>query len=418
MILKRKREIISPRKYADGGEFDNSKLTYRKNLKLNKSPFSVDKSSRITGSKKLLNGETKYTTENKSNLSSLIPYASNISNAFRKLPKPIASQLESPVNANLINLDAARNNIDTEQRNLNRETDYKVSNPAVSQAIKATILGKTILGKNNLAQEEANSNAQIKNQTNQFNQVIQARNIERGNEFNRENIQRDIAQQNLLSENLADVGNKYQEQQRDKSLIELENRKLSYLPEFYNKNEGHYQRFENRNPNTKKETYALGGIIDPTKKSITKNDFTLIPWSKQGVNDSTGRAPLYKTTNAAFYNLNKAPIPQGVNPNDETYSQIDSLDRKLSSISSRPIISHAKDVYGDTALGDQGRVVSDYIRRKFKLGGEIEEYAKGGWIKGAVNPAHKGYCTPMTKSTCTPRRKAFAMTMKKHHGFH
>lgn len=43
---------------------------------------------------------------------------------------------------------------------------------------------------------------------------------------------------------------------------------------------------------------------------------------------------------------------------------------------------------------------------------------KGGWIKGAVNPAHKGYCTPMTKSTCTPRRKAFAKTMKKHHGFH
>lgn len=42
----------------------------------------------------------------------------------------------------------------------------------------------------------------------------------------------------------------------------------------------------------------------------------------------------------------------------------------------------------------------------------------GNWIKDAVNPAHKGYCTPMTKSTCTPRRKAFAMTMKKHHGFH
>lgn len=46
------------------------------------------------------------------------------------------------------------------------------------------------------------------------------------------------------------------------------------------------------------------------------------------------------------------------------------------------------------------------------------EFAGGGWISKAVNPAHKGFCTPMTKSTCTPRRKAFAMTMKKHHGFH
>lgn len=35
------------------------------------------------------------------------------------------------------------------------------------------------------------------------------------------------------------------------------------------------------------------------------------------------------------------------------------------------------------------------------------------WIKGAVNPAHKGYCTPMTKKTCTPRRKALAMRFKK-----
>lgn len=52
--------------------------------------------------------------------------------------------------------------------------------------------------------------------------------------------------------------------------------------------------------------------------------------------------------------------------------------------------------------------------------GNLELYAEGGkhWIQDAVNPAHKGYCTPMTKATCTPRRKAFAMTMKKHHGFH
>lgn len=50
--------------------------------------------------------------------------------------------------------------------------------------------------------------------------------------------------------------------------------------------------------------------------------------------------------------------------------------------------------------------------------GETDEYGKGGWIKKAVNPKHKGYCTPMTKKTCTPRRKALARTFKKHHGFH
>jgi hypothetical protein len=55
----------------------------------------------------------------------------------------------------------------------------------------------------------------------------------------------------------------------------------------------------------------------------------------------------------------------------------------------------------------------------FDTDGDNDFMKKGGnWIQKAVNPAHKGYCTPMTKSTCTPQRKAFAMTMKKHHGFH
>lgn len=45
-------------------------------------------------------------------------------------------------------------------------------------------------------------------------------------------------------------------------------------------------------------------------------------------------------------------------------------------------------------------------------------YAHGGWIKGAINPEHKGYCTPMTKSTCTPRRKALAKRFKKGGDLH
>lgn len=47
-------------------------------------------------------------------------------------------------------------------------------------------------------------------------------------------------------------------------------------------------------------------------------------------------------------------------------------------------------------------------------GGELEMAKSGSWLKGAVNPAHKGYCTPMTKSTCTGHRKAFAERAKHH----
>lgn len=35
------------------------------------------------------------------------------------------------------------------------------------------------------------------------------------------------------------------------------------------------------------------------------------------------------------------------------------------------------------------------------------------WIKGDINPKHKGFCTPMSKKTCTPRRRALAMRFKK-----
>jgi len=45
-------------------------------------------------------------------------------------------------------------------------------------------------------------------------------------------------------------------------------------------------------------------------------------------------------------------------------------------------------------------------------GDVLTEFKAGGWIKGAINPAHKGYCTPMSKSTCTPRRKALARRFK------
>ncbi len=48
-----------------------------------------------------------------------------------------------------------------------------------------------------------------------------------------------------------------------------------------------------------------------------------------------------------------------------------------------------------------------------------DQMATGGnWMRGAVNPAHKGFCTPLSNPKCTGHRRAFALLMKKHHGFH
>jgi hypothetical protein len=159
----------------------------------------------------------------------LLPYASNIINGFRKLPRPITPPSESPIAANLVNMDAARNEIDTDARNLNKETDYRVSNQGVAQAIKATTFGRAVEGKNSLAMNEANTNAQIKNQTAQFNQGVVGRNISRQMGYNDQLLSRSLKQQDLRSENIADIGDKYQLQQRDKSLMDLEGRKLAIL---------------------------------------------------------------------------------------------------------------------------------------------------------------------------------------------
>jgi len=53
----------------------------------------------------------------------------------------------------------------------------------------------------------------------------------------------------------------------------------------------------------------------------------------------------------------------------------------------------------------------EYAEVKDEIGEEVALNEKN-WLKGAINPSHKGFCTPMTKSTCTPRRKALAKRFK------
>lgn len=44
---------------------------------------------------------------------------------------------------------------------------------------------------------------------------------------------------------------------------------------------------------------------------------------------------------------------------------------------------------------------------------ELEnEYKKGGWIKRAINPRHKGWCTPLSNPHCTGHRRALALRFK------
>lgn len=167
------------------------------------------------------------------NLNSAVPYASNFVNAFRKLPMPYEPQQETYISPSLVNYSGARANAAAELGNYNRETDYKVAQHTLAQGLKAKALAGSIANLNNLAMQEGNTNAFIKNQTNQFNQGIQARNLQRIQDYNDSLLSRSLKQQELNSENIANLSDKYQMQQRDKNLYELEQRKLGIIPKFY-----------------------------------------------------------------------------------------------------------------------------------------------------------------------------------------
>lgn len=126
-----------------------------------------------------------------------------------------------------------------------------------------------------------------------------------------------------------------------------------------------------------------------------------------------GAAPIYGMGGTASFNVsnNEYPTPFAMYPgtgNGSGYLQDLPTTMQMGGTTTRdgeyiyPFAMYA-------GSGQGGGMLQD-LPTEMKTG--------GNWIKGAVNPAHKGYCTPMTKATCTPRRKAFAMTMKKHHGFH
>ncbi len=81
------------------------------------------------------------------------------------------------------------------------------------------------------------------------------------------------------------------------------------------------------------------------------------------------------------------------------------------------------DINKMSQLGQMNPIpASDYQPNPFslyaKFGGEFMKGGGKNWLKGAVNPDHKGWCTPLSNPHCTGHRRAFALMMKHKHGFH
>lgn len=166
-------------------------------------------------------------------ITSIAPYVTNLINSTRRLPAPPTPTLEQTISPDLISTDADKMELEREVRGMNKGIEQSTSNPSLVNSQRVANFGNLLTAKGKLSQFEKNTNAGIKNQTRYFNSSVSARNVERDNQYKNEQIARILAQSNFDASNLADATTKYQQQTRDNSMIDLENRKLDILPRLY-----------------------------------------------------------------------------------------------------------------------------------------------------------------------------------------
>lgn len=163
-------------------------------------------------------------------LQDIAPYASNVANMFRRVPSPMQPQLEGETTANLVDFSGDRAALERDRAGVNMMLEANSPNSAAANANKVASLASFLEAKGKLSQAERNTNANIKNQVAGVNAGIRGRNVGRLNEYQDAIINRQLAEQRLSQENLADFATKYGMQSRDKSMMALENRKLDMLP--------------------------------------------------------------------------------------------------------------------------------------------------------------------------------------------
>lgn len=170
--------------------------------------------------------ETESTSKFGDAMNSLVPFASNIANSFRRLPAPPRPRLDDEITPDLVNFDADRAESTRQRRGADASAKAGIGSNNTVAAIKAANLAQDVRAVNNINQAESNTNVGIKNQAQQFNSAVRKGNNLKEDYYNQQNVERQVKQQSLDSENLADVGNKMQEISKDKKLMQLNDDKL------------------------------------------------------------------------------------------------------------------------------------------------------------------------------------------------
>lgn len=155
----------------------------------------------------------------------LSPFLSNFVNATQKLPLPPVPVLNTEITPNTVDYSASRNEAVRATRGANKTARENLNNgAAVSATVAANLAGQDrAIGQANEA--EQNTNAQIRNSAAAENAQIKASNNSLTNNYQNELTARQLKQQQLTSQNVANISEKLEGMKRDKSLNDLEAQK-------------------------------------------------------------------------------------------------------------------------------------------------------------------------------------------------
>lgn len=173
-----------------------------------------------------------------SNFSDFVPYISNLANAFMRAPKPMAPKLIDPVAGTRISMDDARRQVSDQTRAADLATsDLDAQTGA---AIRVGNLGSKFRALSDINSREAQTNAQMGNQTKYINANIAAQNAAATNAYQDDLVNSKVAQIREQTANLSNAADKFIAQRAAKDEMALDKEKAIISSKAYN--QGVYDR--------------------------------------------------------------------------------------------------------------------------------------------------------------------------------
>jgi len=162
------------------------------------------------------------------------PYISNISNAFRKAPRPIVPVTDSFTNLKKIDLSNERYAVRRTTDAANKATERNVD-ANTAEAIKAFNRGQEFNQLSSINERENNTNVGIGNQQAMMDAQVKGANVERWNDYGDAKTAANIADVRERSANVANAGDKFTLIQNEKQKARVERDKVRVLSSLYNK---------------------------------------------------------------------------------------------------------------------------------------------------------------------------------------